>query len=132
MAAALAGGYLENGHVVEQFRKGLAGLLVPVQQSQHQGTRVFVQHADRDVKEFVRRQFRVIAQHGKPAHVVARQAAPRPLVAPTSAGVRGRKGDLECLQSHARVMDRNRRVQRLGQLCDHALGEPPHSFGRRY
>jgi hypothetical protein len=82
-----AGGHRQNGYVVEQFRKGPAGLLVPVQQSQHQGARVFVQHADGDVKEFVRRQFRVIAQHGKSAHFVTRQAAPGPRVAPTSAGV---------------------------------------------
>jgi len=61
-----AGGYLENAPVVEQFRKGPPALLVveqfrkgppallvPVQQSQHHGTGVLVQHADRDVEEFV-------------------------------------------------------------------------------
>jgi hypothetical protein len=88
-----AGGDLENGHVVDQFRKGPAGLLVPVQQSQHQGSRVFVQHTDRKMEEFVRWQFRVIAQQGKPAHVVPSQAAPghswpqRPLVSGDERGI---------------------------------------------
>ena len=91
---------------------------------------MFVQHADGDVKEFVRRQLGVIAQHGKPAHVVARETASRPFVAPSSAGVGGRKGNLECLPSHARVIDRNRRVERFGQLGDHALREIAHGLER--
>ena len=71
-----AGGQLQNGYVVKQFRKRPAGLLVR-SNSRSIKARVCSYSTPTAIwRSSLRGQFCVIAQHRKPAHVVARQAAP--------------------------------------------------------